>query len=123
MEKPKKLIISKAIKSSQKKKKIKKKDKFCGLKQDAVLSVAPRNVRSFVTSNFIPLEGNKKATNCKLSKKENMKEIFTQVVPKVSIRENQNKLRKKNKLKEFLSTSSSNKSSPSANLKHFLQIL
>lgn len=124
LEKPKKIINSKAIKTSLKKKrKIKKKDKFCGLNQEAVLSLTPKNTKSFVTSDFIPLKKSKKLKTVKLSKKKTVKEIIQKVVPKLSIRESQNKLKKKNRLKEFLNTSSSNTSSPTVNLKHFLQTL
>ncbi|KAJ8960889.1 hypothetical protein NQ318_020188 [Aromia moschata] len=48
LEKPKKTVRSKGSKNiPQKKKRIKKKDKFCGLNEEAVLSLTPQNVRGF----------------------------------------------------------------------------
>ncbi|XP_018564662.1 uncharacterized protein LOC108906018 [Anoplophora glabripennis] len=122
MDKPKNLIHTKRIKTSQRKKN-KKKDIFCGLNEDVVLSLTPEYVEDLDTSDFIPLEGNRKLSRIKLSKKRKLQEPIEEVVTKESIRQNQNKVKAKNKLKEFLNTSGSSKSSPSANLKHFLKSL
>ncbi|KAJ8921024.1 hypothetical protein NQ315_015820 [Exocentrus adspersus] len=131
MAKPKKLVTAKDLKiTKQKKKKTKKKDKFCGLKKDVVLSVTPQNVnkaaRKVVETpvvKTIKVGSKRKSRDPSQVKKENAKRSTKEpvIVTKASIRKSQRKIKKKDKLKEFINTSSMIKASPSAKLKQFLQ--
>ncbi|KAJ8968595.1 hypothetical protein NQ314_002261 [Rhamnusium bicolor] len=125
LQKPERAIRSRvSTVLSQKKKKNKRKDKFSGLNQEAVLSLAPQNIRK-LNNSCISLNSSDKKARFKLSKKENLEESKKVVVAKEKVIKSNNNKRKKNKslnkLNEYLNKSNTSKiNNSSSNLKQFL---
>nr|XP_023015117.1 uncharacterized protein LOC111504675 [Leptinotarsa decemlineata] len=122
LEKPKKIKKSKSSTLVKQKKK-KKRDKFCGLNQDVVLSLTHQKTPKLDNSDTVSLDSEIMHTpKLKLSKRDS----GVQKVPTLekNIKENAKKKKKKNKnlnkLSEVLNSSNTS-CSPSTNLKHFLK--
>ncbi|KAJ8983771.1 hypothetical protein NQ317_000329 [Molorchus minor] len=108
-----------------------KKDKFCGLNQQVVLSITPKAVKihkciSDIDADFSD-SNTKKTSGFKLSKKRKVVTEKIITMTKQDLKENADKLKKKtkklNKLTEFLNNSNNSKGNSGNNLKQFLQSL
>lgn len=122
LDKPKKISkpVINLINSSQRKKR--KRDKFCGLNQEVVLSLTPHNIRNLENLSESLQD---RTPKLKIRKKENAK-IETPVVSKLNFLENKRQMKKKNKNKNRLSellSNATNKAdrSPSFGLQDFLK--
>ncbi|KAG5896882.1 hypothetical protein JTB14_033522 [Gonioctena quinquepunctata] len=122
LDKPKKIVDTKAPTMTKQKKK-KKRDKFCGLNQDIVLSLTPKINRSTDNPETVSLDADTPTTpKLKLSKRDIVPEV---VIVEENITESIKKQKKKQKTLSKLSEvlNSSRKSNISINFKNFLKSL